>query len=70
LEILDEHDQGAPRWAGDNWPDSWRGRLLTINFHGSRLNVENVTCNGSSYVGKRAPDIGFSTDPSFRGIDL
>jgi hypothetical protein len=62
--------RASPRWAGDNWPDSWRGKLLTINFHGRRLNVENVTRNGSGYVGKRAPDIDFSGDPWFRGIDL
>jgi putative heme-binding domain-containing protein len=61
---------GLMFYAGDNWPDSWRGKLLTINFHGRRLNVENVVRDGSGYVGRREPDIGFSADPWFRGIDL
>lgn len=61
---------GLMFYGGDNWPDSWRGKLLTINFNGRRLNVEDVSQSGSGYVGKRAPDIGFSADPWFRGIDL
>ncbi len=61
---------GLMFYGGDNWPDSWRGKLFTINFNGRRLNVENVTRDGSGYVGKHAPDIGFSADPWFRGIDL
>ena len=61
---------GLMFYGGDNWPDSWRGKLLTINFNGRRLNVETVTRNGSGYLGKREPDTGFSADPWFRGIDL
>jgi len=61
---------GLMFYGGDNWPDSWRGKLFTINFHGRRLNVENVVRQGSGYVGRHQPDIGFSADPWFRGIDL
>jgi len=61
---------GLMFYGGDNWPDSWRGKLFTINFNGRRLNVEDVTRDGSGYVGKHAPDAGFSADPWFRGIDL
>ncbi len=57
-------------YNGDNWPDAWRGKLLTINFNGRRLNVEDVVPEGSGYVGKRLPDIGQASDPWFRGIDL
>ncbi len=61
---------GLMFYGGDNWPEAWRGKLLTINFNGRRLNVENVSRDGSGYVGKHAPDIGFAADPWFRGIDL
>jgi putative membrane-bound dehydrogenase-like protein len=59
-------------YQGDNWPASWRGKLLTINYNGRRLNVDEVvrTPGGSGYVGRHQPDIGFSADPWFRGIDL
>ncbi|MDB6071277.1 MAG: Cytochrome c [Verrucomicrobiales bacterium] len=57
-------------YSGTNWPAEWRGKLLTINFNGRRLNVEDVIPEGSGYVGKRLPDTGFSADPWFRGIDL
>lgn len=59
-------------YSGNNWPNEWRGRLLTINFNGRRLNSEAVTRvpNGSGYVGHHQPDLGFSADPWFRGIDL
>ncbi len=61
---------GLMFYGGDNWPDEWRGKLLTINFNGRRLNVEDVVRHGSGYLGRHAPDIGFSADPWFRGIDL
>ncbi len=61
---------GLMFYGGDNWPDEWHGKLLTINFNGRRLNVENVIQQGSGYVGKHLPDIGHSADPFFRGIDL
>ena len=61
---------GLMFYAGDNWPDEWRGRLLTINFNGRRLNAENVERQGSGYMGKRLPDLGYAADPWFRGIDL
>ncbi len=57
-------------YSGPNWPESWQGKLLTVNFNGRRLNVEDVVREGSGYVGKRQPDIGFAADPWFRGIDL
>jgi len=61
---------GLMFYAGDNWPDAWRGKLLTINFNGRRVNVEDVVRGGSGYVGKRLPDTGFAADAWFRGIDL
>ena len=61
---------GAMVYLGDNWPAEYRGRLFTINFHGRRLNTERLDREGSGYVGKREPDIMFSADRWFRGIDL
>ncbi|MES2707690.1 MAG: PVC-type heme-binding CxxCH protein [Verrucomicrobiota bacterium] len=61
---------GLMFYAGDNWPDDYRGKLFTINFNGRRLNAENVVPEGSGYVGKRMPDLGYSADKWFRGIDL
>jgi putative membrane-bound dehydrogenase-like protein len=61
---------GLMFYNGDNWPADYRGKLFTINFHGRRLNMENVVRTGSGYVGKHAPDFAQQADPWFRGIDL
>ena len=61
---------GLMFYAGDNWPEEWRGKLLTINFNGRRLNAENVVRAGSGYTGQHLPDLGYAADPWFRGIDL
>lgn len=61
---------GAMIYLADNWPKEYRGKLMTLNFHGRRINVERLERNGSGYVGKHEPDICFSPDPFFRGIDL
>ena len=61
---------GALIYQGEQWPESWRGKLLTINFHGRRLNVERLERSGSGYVAKHEPDAFFFGDPWFRGIDL
>ena len=61
---------GLMFYNGGSWPDEYRGKLFTINFHGRRLNVENVVRTGSGYVGKHTPDFAQQADPWFRGIDL
>jgi putative membrane-bound dehydrogenase-like protein len=61
---------GAMIYLAENWPKEYRGKLMTLNFHGRRINVERLERQGSGYVGKHEPDIGFSADPFFRGIDL
>ena len=61
---------GLMIYQGDNWPDSYRGALLTLNLHGLRANVDRLERSGSGYVGKHAPDFFTTTDPWFRGIDL
>ncbi len=61
---------GLMIYLADQWPESYRGQLLTLNFHGRRDNVERLERSGSGYVGRHEPDILFAADPWFRGIDL
>ena len=77
-KVTGEHDRlggghahsGATIYLGDNWPQEYRGRLLTLNLHGRRVNVEQLEREGSGYVGKHHPDMLHAADPWFRGIDL
>lgn len=61
---------GLMIYLGDNWPEEYRKDLFTINFHGRRLNRELLQPTGSGFTGKHRPDLAFSSDPWFRGIDL
>ncbi len=61
---------GLMIYQGGNWPVEYANKLFTINFHGTRLNQENLERDGSGYVGKHAPDLLQTTDKWFRGIDL
>jgi putative membrane-bound dehydrogenase-like protein len=61
---------GALIYQGDNWPAEYRGKLLTLNLHGRRINVDRLEREGSGYVARHEPDIGFAADEWFRGIDL
>ena len=57
-------------YLADQWPEPYRGKLFTLNFHGRRVNVERLERSGSGYVGRHEPDMFFAADPWFRGIDL
>jgi putative membrane-bound dehydrogenase-like protein len=57
-------------YQGGQWPASWTDKLLTINFHGRRVNVERLERAGSGFVGRHQPDAFVFADPWFRGIDL
>lgn len=61
---------GCMIYLGGQWPDSYRNKLFTLNFHGRRANVERLERVGTGYLGRREPDTLFSSDPFFRGIDL
>lgn len=61
---------GMTLYHGTNWPASWRGKLLTLNFGGRRVNVERLERHGSGYIGRHEPDILKTTDPWFRGIEI
>ncbi|MCS6851000.1 MAG: c-type cytochrome [Gemmataceae bacterium] len=73
-----EHDRrggghahsGLMIYLADQWPKDYHGKLLTLNFHGRRVNVERLERVGGGYVGRHEPDIFFAADPWFRGIDL
>ena len=61
---------GMMIYLGDNWPDEYRGRLFTLNFHGRRANQEILERSGSGYIGKHGPDFLIASDPWFRGMEL
>ena len=61
---------GLMIYQGDNWPESFRGRALTLNLHGRRANQEVLRRHGSGYVATHAPDVLVAADPWFRGMDL
>jgi putative membrane-bound dehydrogenase-like protein len=61
---------GVMIYLADQWPEPYRGKLFTLNFHGRRVNVERLDRSGSGYVGRHEPDVFFAADPWFRGIDL
>lgn len=56
-------------YQGWRMPDL-KGKMLTVNLHGHRLNVDRLVREGASYVGKHDNDFLKFNDPYFRGIDL
>lgn len=52
------------------WPESHRGDLMTLNFHGRRANRERLTRTGTGYVGSHQPDFCLVDDVWFRGMEL
>jgi putative membrane-bound dehydrogenase-like protein len=60
---------GAMIYLGDNWPDSYRGHLFTLNLHGHRMSHDVVEPKGSGVVVKHAKDFLFANDTWFRGLD-
>ena len=73
-----EHDRrggghahsGCLIYNGGNWPPEYDDKLLTLNFHGRRVNVERLEPLGAGNVALHEPDILKAADPWFRGIDL
>jgi putative membrane-bound dehydrogenase-like protein len=52
------------------WPEALRGRLLTLNLHGRRINVDRLDAEPNGLVGRHEPDLARFGDPFFRGTDL
>jgi putative membrane-bound dehydrogenase-like protein len=61
---------GMTIYLGQQWPVAYRGRLLTLNQHGRRMNVERLERQGSGYVARHEPDILRAGDPWFRGVEV
>jgi len=61
---------GAMIYQGNMWPKEYQGKLLTLNFHGRRANVETIERSGSGYIARHNPDMLKSNDLFFRGMDL
>jgi putative membrane-bound dehydrogenase-like protein len=52
------------------WPEALRGRLLTLNLHGRRINVDRLDAEPTGIVGRHEADLARFGDPFFRGTDL
>ena len=61
---------GAMVYLGDNWPNKYRGALLTCNTHGGRVNMDFLKRSKSGYVGQHGSDFFLANDPWFRGVEL
>ncbi|HZL91029.1 MAG TPA: PVC-type heme-binding CxxCH protein [Pirellulaceae bacterium] len=61
---------GAMIYLADQWPEEYRGRLMTLNLHGRRINVDRLEREGCGYAARHEPDIAHAADTWFRGIDL
>jgi len=61
---------GMMIYLGDNWPDTYRGRLFTVNLHGLRINQDRLERQGATYTGLHEDDFLSTTDPWFRAIEL
>jgi len=61
---------GTMIYQGTRWPEQYRGKLFTLNFHGLRANQERLERLGGGYVAKHEPDFFIASDPWFRGMDL
>ena len=61
---------GMSIYLGGHWPDEYRGKLFTLNFHGRRANQEHLVRQGSGYVAKHGKDTLIAADPFFRGMEI
>jgi putative membrane-bound dehydrogenase-like protein len=61
---------GMTIYQADQWPAAWQDRLLTLNLHGRRANVERLERLGSGFVGRHEPDTLVAADPWFRGTEI
>ena len=61
---------GTMVYQAGQWPPAYRDRLLTLNLHGRRTNVERLERHGSGYIARHQDDVFRMGDPWFRGIDI
>src|SRR5262245_45570491 len=53
---------GAMIYQADQWPAEYRGKLMTLNFHGRRINVDRLEPAGTGFVARPDPDMAFAED--------
>ncbi|MCR9294103.1 MAG: c-type cytochrome [bacterium] len=61
---------GMMVYQEDKWPQEYRGAVMTINMHGRRVNVEELSRHGSGYLASHGDDFLLSDDLWFRGMEL
>ena len=62
---------GTMVYLGDNWPDIYRGRILTHNLHGRQLNHQETFRRGSGYeVFHAGYDLLHVPDEQYVAVDL
>ena len=61
---------GMTIYQGEQFPETYRGRVFTANLHGRRINVDRLEPSGSGYVGKHEPDFISTSDPWFRAVEV
>jgi len=61
---------GAMIYLGGVWPENYRNQIFMNNIHGARLNVDQLTAQGSGYSGDRSPDFLFANDSWSQIINL
>jgi len=70
--VTQKHQQAAYSglciYNADVFPEEYRGRFLMGNLHGSCLNYDVVTKNGSTYTQKGAPDFLSANDKWFMPV--
>lgn len=61
---------GLMIYQGGKWPESYDQNLMTLNFHGRRINREHIKRTGNSYTASHGQDDFFTSDPWYRGVEL
>ncbi len=61
---------GLAIYHGYRWPAEYHGDIYTLNFHGRRVNRDQLKPSGATFTAEHAPDPLKTRDPWFRGIDL
>jgi putative membrane-bound dehydrogenase-like protein len=61
---------GLMIYQGDNWPIEYRGKVLTLNLHGQRINSDILVRDGAGYTARHGDDMCFIADPWYRAMDL
>ncbi len=61
---------GAMIYLGDNWPATFRNRIMMANIHGNRLIYDELARKGSGYVARHGSNFLMANDSWFRGVQM